>query len=1062
MKNKPFTLVVWIAAFLGFLVLSPLASAQQFWDGPFTTPDHILHGGSGTWDIVTTNWTDGTGSTNNVYDNGTDVIFSGAAGVVTLGSNITTNGAAFIDFSSDGYVVNPNGFVLQLFPGFTVDTGMTATINAPLTNSESGVAALTKNGAGTLILGGVNTYTGITTLNAGVLSISQDANLGTPPVEPVANQLTFNGGTLQTTASFTLNPNRGITLNVGAIFDVTGANVLTYNGVITGPGSLTKVDTGTLALGGANTYTGGTNISAGTLQMLPGSLLALGNVTIGPQGTLRFSGGFVRTATFQNDGLMLFDGALNQIVNVPIVGTGNLTMDGTGTLNLSSNNTYTGATTVSAGTLLAGSATAFSANSAFTVNSQLDLNGFSNTIGSLAGNGIVSNGGSANAILTIGTANTDTTFSGTLQDGNSALGLTKVGTGTLMLTGANTYTGGTTISGGTLQLGNGGTTGSIVGNVIDNGTLAFNRSDSVTFPGIISGMGDVVKLGTGTLTLPSINTYTGSTTVNSGDLIVDGSIASAQTLVNAGGFLGGHGTIGGNLVNNGIVGQVNSPGTLTVSGNYTQNAGGTLRIGVAGLAPGQHDLLAVNGHAAVAGTLQFIRLGTFNLQPGNQITFLTANNGVSGTFGTVQNGIGGTGTIVQVQVISLPNSVVLEGTQGSFTQLSGLTSNEGAVAKMLDSARGDPREAQLFAFLNNQPLSALPNDLNQIAPVQNTSFRATTVSHANAQISNLGGRMSAIRAGLTGFTAMGFGLPGGAVSYGEGLQGENGPEGKAAPPAPAPAPQNRWGVFFTGLGEFTDINSTPQAAGYNVNSGGFTAGVDYRLASFLAVGLTAGYSHTGINIDQNGGNIDVNSGQFGLYATTWTKGFYLDAAISGGPDGYNSHRNALQGSANGNTSGPSFNVLAAVGYDWTHGALTIGPTASFQFGYVGLNEFSESGSLAPLKFPNQNSESERTAFGAKATYDWQVGHLHVLPQLSAAWQHEYGDTAYSIVANLASGAGNSFTVVGPQTGRDSLLIGAGVSVLLNDRVSTYIYYDGEFARTNYLGNAVTAGVRVTF
>ena len=143
-------------------------------------------------------------------------------------------------------------------------------------------------------------------------------------------------------------------------------------------------------------------------------------------------------------------------------------------------------------------------------------------------------------------------------------------------------------------------------------------------------------------------------------------------MVNPGGFLGGHGTIGGNLVNNGIVGQVNSPGTLTVSGNYTQNAGGTLRIGVAGLAPGQHDLLAVDGHAAVAGTLQFIRLGIFNLQPGNQITFLTANNGVSGTFGTVENGIGGTGTIVQVQVISLPNSVVLEGTQGSFTQLSGL------------------------------------------------------------------------------------------------------------------------------------------------------------------------------------------------------------------------------------------------------------------------------------------------------------------------------------------------------------------------------------------------------
>ena len=929
----------------------------------------------------------------------------------------------------------------------------------------------------------------------------------------------------------------------------------------------------------ASTLTIGTTVPGSTVQLL--GTLTLGNpLIIGTNGTFRFSGGtlFGAGGAIQNNGTIVFDAqGGNQTLVHDITGSGTVTVNiGGGILTVSSNNTYSGATTVFAGTLQARSTTAFSPNSAFTLvttaipgaspapsNPTLDLNGFNNTIGSLSGTGVVLNNGAATATLTVGNDGTSTTFGGVLENGTSVLQLAKIGAGTLTLTGTNTYTGGTTISAGTLQIGNGGTIGSIVGDVTDNAVLAFDRSDSVTFGGAISGTGDVVNLGTGTLiltgtntysggttisagtlqagsaasfspnsaftvnsildlngfnntigslsgngtvlnngattatltagndntnttfggvlkdgtsvlqltksgtgtfTLTGANSYTGTTTVNSGSLIVDGSIASGQTLVNAGGFLGGHGTIGGNLVNNGIVGQVNSPGTLTVSGNYTQNTGGTLRIGVAGLAPGQHDLLAVNGHAAVAGTLQFIRLGSFNLQPGNQITFLTANNGVSGTFGTVQNGLGGTGTIVQVQVISQPNSVVLEGTQGSFTQvLNGLlTSNEVAVAKMLDSAVGDPREAQLFAFLNSQPLSALPNDLNQIAPVQNTSFRATTVSHGNAQVSNLGGRMSAIHAGVTGFTAMGFGLPGGAVSYGEGLQGENGPEGKAAPPAPAPAPQNRWGVFFTGLGEFTDINSTPQAAGYNVNTGGFTAGVDYRLTSFLAVGLTAGYSHTGINIDQNGGNINVNSGQFGLYATAWTRGFYLDAAISGGPNGYNSHRNALQGSANGDTSGPSFNVLAAVGYDWTHGPLTIGPTASFQFGYVGLNEFSESGSLAPLKFPNQNSESERTAFGAKATYDWQVGHMHLLPQFSVAWQHEYGDTAYSIVANLASGAGNSFTVVGPETGRDSLLIGAGVSVLLNDRVTTYIYYDGEFARTNYLGNAVTAGVRVTF
>ena len=184
--------------------------------------------------------------------------------------------------------------------------------------------------------------------------------------------------------------------------------------------------------------------------------------------------------------------------------------------------------------------------------------------------------------------------------------------------------------------------------------------------------------------------------------------------------------------------------------------------------------------------------------------------------------------------------------------------------------------------------------------------------------------------------------------------------------------------------------------------------------------------------------------------------------MTGGPSGYNTRRTALLGSANGSTDGGDFNVLVAAGYDWKKGALSIGPTANFQYTYVGFSGFTESGSLAPLKFPNQNSESERTAFGAKASYDWKVGRVIIRPEISLAWQHEYGDQAYSIVSSFASGAGNSFTVNSPQIGRDSLLIGAGAAVLLSERISIYAYYDGEVFRSNYQSNNVSAGVRVTF
>ena len=108
------------------------------------------------------------------------------------------------------------------------------------------------------------------------------------------------------------------------------------------------------------------------------------------------------------------------------------------------------------------------------------------------------------------------------------------------------------------------------------------------------------------------------------------------------------------------------------------------------------------------------------------------------------------------------------------------------------------------------------------------------------------------------------------------------------------------------------------------------------------------------------------------------------------------------------------------------------------------------------------SRNQHTAFGAKASYEWKVGQIVLIPQVSLAWQHEFGDTSYSIVSGFATGAGNNFTVTGPEIGRDSLLIGAGATVIWNDRVSTYLYYDGEVARTNYESHNVSGGVRITF
>ena len=171
------------------------------------------------------------------------------------------------------------------------------------------------------------------------------------------------------------------------------------------------------------------------------------------------------------------------------------------------------------------------------------------------------------------------TFAGVVSGTGS---LSQIGSGTTILTAENSYAGGTTITAGTLQLGNGGTTGRIVGGVVDNGTLAFDRSDTMPFAGVISGSGAVTQIGSGTTILTADNPYTGGTNVSSGTLVVGDFAHPTAALsgggsisVGSGGALGGYGSATGAVTNSGVIaagsatpGFLGSPtGTFTIIGN---------------------------------------------------------------------------------------------------------------------------------------------------------------------------------------------------------------------------------------------------------------------------------------------------------------------------------------------------------------------------------------------------------------------------------------------------------------------------------------------------------------
>lgn len=328
-----------------------VAGADQpllFWDGVHTSANGAVDGGTAGWNTTTTNWTNPDGSVNARWGNGF-AVFMGAQGTVTLGENIPFTGMEFI---TSGYLVKGNGFSLQAAPDtiLRVDPSALATIDAPIVDGAGGPAGITKTDGGTLILAGSNTYSGGTAINGGVLQVAADQNLGA-----ASGALSFDGGTLATTASFS-SPRSVALLANGGTFAPSANTELTLSGVIGGSGALRKTQAGTLVLSGTNTYAGGTLIGGGVLAASrDANLGAPGGAVTFDGGTLRFDGSYnlssSRAISLDNLGGTIDTNNHDSLVSQGITGTGSLVKQGSGTLSLNGNNTYTGSTLIDGGTL---------------------------------------------------------------------------------------------------------------------------------------------------------------------------------------------------------------------------------------------------------------------------------------------------------------------------------------------------------------------------------------------------------------------------------------------------------------------------------------------------------------------------------------------------------------------------------------------------------------------------------------------------------------------------------------------------------------------------------------
>ncbi|EEH8468863.1 autotransporter outer membrane beta-barrel domain-containing protein [Salmonella enterica] len=653
-------------------------------------------------------------NTGGTFDNaisGSGQVVKSGDGALTLSGANSYSGGTLI---SDGTLVASN--VDALGSGDVTDNA-TLELNTGGTfdNAISGSGQVVKSGDDALTLSGANTYSGGTLISGGTLVASNVEALGTGDVTDNAVLELNTGGTFDNVISgsgqvvksgddaLTLSGSNtytgGTTINDGTLIatsvdalgsgDVTDNATLelntggTFDNAISGSGQVVKSGDKMLTLSGANSYSGGTLISDGTLVASNVESLGTGDVTNNATLELNTGGDFTNnisgsgqvvksgdetltlSGTNTYSGGTLISGGTLVASNVEALGTGDVTNDavlelntggtfdnaisgsgqveksGDGTLTLSGSNTYTGGTLISGGTLVASNVEAL-------------------------GTGDVTN----DAVLELNTGGTfDNAISGSGQ-------VVKSGDDALTLSGSNTYTGGTIISGGTLVATNVDALGS--GDVTDNATLELNTGGD--FDNAISGSGQVVKSGDKTLTLSGSNTYTGGTTINDGTLVANdvnalgtGDVTDDATLeLNTGGDFDNAISGSGQVVKSG-------DDTLTLSGTNSYTGGTTISGGT--LVATNVDALGT-GDVTNSSTLELNTGGDFDnaisgsgqvVKSGDETLTLSGSNTYTG--GTLISG----GTLVATNVEALgsgdvTNNAVLElNTGGDFTNNIGGT-----------------------------------------------------------------------------------------------------------------------------------------------------------------------------------------------------------------------------------------------------------------------------------------------------------------------------------------------------------------------------------------------------
>ncbi|WP_187274709.1 MULTISPECIES: autotransporter domain-containing protein [unclassified Methylobacterium] len=851
-----------------------------------------------------------------------------------------------------------------------------------------------------------------------------------------------------------------------------GPDDATLASPVVGPGGLSKAGTGRVTLSAANTYAGGTSLSAGTLATsAPGTLGATDGALLVSGGRLDLGGTNQAVGLVRLTGGTIADGTLRGSVydvqsggiEAALTGPGPLVKTGAGTVTLSGANDFSGGTRVDGGTLqLTGSGRLGAADAALVVGGgTLDLGGTASSAGPVVLTaGTIRNGTLRGAIYGLQSGTVDAVLSGPGT-------LAKSGDGTVLLTQANSYAGTTSVTNGTLRAGIAGAlpAGSALlvagagtfdlagydqsvaalngdGRVSLGGatlTAGSNGTDAL-FSGTIDGTGTIVKTGAGRLDLTGDSPFAGGVTVAEGRLRVGGDLGAADVGVASGATIEGIGTLGGLSVRSGgrAAPGYDGIGTLSANGNVLFEAGSIFQVKAD--AAGNSDRIAAGGVATLRGGLVDVQAQPGAYSANTTYTILTAAGGVQGQFAAVTSNF----AFLTPSLTYADDAVQLHLIRNDLGfDTAGATVNGVAAGRRAQSLGAGQAVYDAVGPLSTaqarQAFDALSGEVHASA------VTALVESGGLAREAILDRMRWSDGAGLT------------CTPAAPGLPAERAPIARvplnSVPECgtglgPGGLDQRIVGLWGQGFGSFGRTGSDGNAAALQRNTGGLVIGGDVAASDLIRVGAAAGYTDTALDIPLRMSSGNVQTGFGSVYAGIGLGA--LDLRIGGlyGISDTETRRDVafagFRDSARASYGGSVAQGFGEIGYRMDLAGLTLEPFAGGAVIRVGQDAFSETGGAAALTGAARDATVSTATAGvrAEARIDGFVGGLPMLLRGLVGYRGALGDVTPNALLAFNAGGVSALTRGAP-VDRSAVLLETGLSWIVLPSTTVGLSYAGQ-------------------